>query len=121
MPIIENVSYMGKTLDELAAIVVERKVNVSFFTPRKLPFFYKLYEKCGGDLMAAKEKNYAKEPRHLVLLRGFALQERPLTPKPVPSNNFRFILTIPYFIKWLLRLVHLLLRPRQLQWQIRLK
>ena len=89
MPIIENVSYMGKTLDELAAIVVERKVNVSFFTPRKLPFFYKLYEKCGGDLLAAKEKNYAKEPRHLVLLRGFALQERPLTPKPVPSNNFR--------------------------------
>ena len=89
MPIIENVSFNGKTLDGLAAIVVERKVNVSFFTPRKLPFFYKLYEKCGGDLMAAKEKNYAKEPRHLVLLRGFTLQERPLTPKPVPSNNFR--------------------------------
>ena len=89
MPIIENVSYNGKTLDELAAIVVERKVNVSFFTPRKLPFFYKLYEKCGGDLMAAKEKNYAREPRHLVLLRGFTLQERPLTPKPVQSNNFR--------------------------------
>ena len=87
MPIIENVMFNGKTLDELAALLVEKKVNVSVFAPRKLPFFYKLYEKCGGDLAAAKEKNYAWEPRHLVLLRGFGLQERPITPKPALSNT----------------------------------
>merc|ERR1719436_743512 len=33
-------------------------------------------------MKVAKEKNFAQDPRHLVLLSGFALQERPITPKP---------------------------------------
>ena len=33
-------------------------------------------------MKVAKEKNFAQDPRHLVLLSGFALQERPVTPKP---------------------------------------
>lgn len=32
---------------------------------------YKLYEKAGGDLTSSQTKNYAKDPRHLVLLKGF--------------------------------------------------
>lgn len=46
---------------------------------------YKLFEKAGGDLSASQTKNYAKDPRHLVLLKGFSLKERPVSP-PVGSN-----------------------------------
>ena len=35
---------------------------LSVFAPRKIPFLYKLYEKAGGDMATAKEKNYAKVP-----------------------------------------------------------
>lgn len=31
-------------------------------------------------MSASQTKNYAKDPRHLVLLRGFSLKERPLSP-----------------------------------------
>ena len=82
MPVIENTMFHGKSMEELCGLLVEQQVHLSIITPRKLPFFYKLYEKCGGDLAAAKEKNYSRDPRHLVLLRGFALEERALTPKP---------------------------------------
>merc|ERR1719481_682371 len=62
----------------------DKNIFVSVVAPRKLPALFKLYEKCGGDLKSAKEKNYSKDPRHLVLLRGYGLQERAVTPKPLP-------------------------------------
>lgn len=40
-------------------------------SPRKIPSLYKLFEKAGGDLTISQSKNYAKDPRHLVLLKGF--------------------------------------------------
>jgi len=82
MPVLDNTIYHGRTLDDLAMEVREKNIFVSVVAPRKLPALFKLYEKCGGDLKSAKEKNYAKDPRHLVLLRGYGLQERPVTPKP---------------------------------------
>lgn len=54
-------------------------------SPKKIPSLYKLFEKAGGDLSASQTKNYAKDPRHLVLLKGFSLKERPVSP-PVGSN-----------------------------------
>ena len=49
-----------------------------------MPFLFKLFEKAGGDMQQQQSKNYNKDPRHLVLLKGFALKERPLTPT---ANN----------------------------------
>merc|ERR1711936_745707 len=84
MPVLDNTLYHGRTLDDLAMDIREKNICVSVICPRKLPALFKLFEKCGGDLKSAKEKNYAKDPRHLVLLRGYGLQERPVTPKPLP-------------------------------------
>lgn len=88
IPVLENYKYNGMVLDQLANIVQENNISLSVISQRKIPFLYKLFEKCGGDLKQAQEKNYAKDPRHLVLLRGYSLQERPLTPKPpIPSTS----------------------------------
>jgi len=88
IPVLENYKYNGMVLDQLANIVKENNITLSVISQRKIPFLYKLFEKCGGDLKQAQEKNYAKDPRHLVLLRGYSLQERPLTPKPPnPSTS----------------------------------
>lgn len=43
-----------------------------------------LYEHAGGELHQAQQRNYAKDPRHLVLLRGYSLKERPPSPAPPP-------------------------------------
>ena len=37
-----------------------RGVTFSVFAPRKIPFLFKMFEKTGGDLVQAKEKNYSK-------------------------------------------------------------
>lgn len=64
---------------------------MSILSPRKIPAIFKLFEKAGGDLNQSQNKNYAKDPRHLVLLKGFSLKERPLSPTsnttnlPIPS------------------------------------
>lgn len=88
--------------------MAERGINLSVFAPAMLPFLFKLYEKAGGDLTVALSKNYAKDRRHLILLRGFSLQEIPLSPQhnnttaksiesnvkatssPSPSNHGKF-------------------------------
>jgi len=84
MPVLDNTVYHGRSLDDIAMDIRDKNIFVSVVAPRKLPALFKLYEKCGGDLKSAKEKNYAKDPRHLVLLRGYGLQERAVTPKPLP-------------------------------------
>lgn len=56
-------------------------------SPKKNPALYKLFEKAGGDLSASQTKNYAKDPRHLVLLKGFSLKERPVSPPVGSSQN----------------------------------
>eukprot|EP00090_Calanus_glacialis_P022952 TRINITY_DN3531_c1_g1_i1.p1 TRINITY_DN3531_c1_g1~~TRINITY_DN3531_c1_g1_i1.p1 ORF type:complete len:824 (+),score=378.63 TRINITY_DN3531_c1_g1_i1:164-2635(+) len=98
MPVLDNTVYHGRTLDDLAMDIRDKNIYVSVVAPRKLPALAKLYEKCGGDLKSAKEKNYAKDPRHLVLLRGYGLQERPVTPKPlapVPSVSPAPLTSLP--------------------------
>ncbi|KAH0811821.1 hypothetical protein GEV33_010975 [Tenebrio molitor] len=80
LPVFETHAYTGKTSEQLATILQEKSINLSIISPRKIPSLYKLFEKAGGDLSASQTKNYAKDPRHLVLLRGFSLKERPLSP-----------------------------------------
>ncbi|XP_014291430.1 mediator of RNA polymerase II transcription subunit 25 isoform X2 [Halyomorpha halys] len=83
MPVIENQSYIGNTAEQLATIFSEKNVHLSIISPRKIPLMFKLFEKAGGDLTTSQTKNYAKDPRHLVLLKGFSLpslKERPVSP-----------------------------------------
>lgn len=46
---------------------------LSILSARKTPALLKLFEKAGGDLQISQNKNYAKDPRHLVLLNGYRL------------------------------------------------
>ncbi|CAG2165639.1 unnamed protein product [Oppiella nova] len=78
---LESQTYSGLKIERLATLMSERNINFSVFSPRKMSFLYKLYEEAGGDLTHALNKNFAKDKRHLVLLRGFSLQERPLSPQ----------------------------------------
>ncbi|KAL1486568.1 hypothetical protein MTO96_031333, partial [Rhipicephalus appendiculatus] len=96
LPTLESPVYAGHSVEQLAAIMAERQVNFSILSPRKIPALYKLYEKAGGDLQTALCKNYAKDRRHMVLLRGYQLQERPVSPpiavsevkvEPTPSPS----------------------------------
>lgn len=62
-------------------IIFQRNINISILSPRKIPALFKLFEKAGGDLQSSQTKNYAKDPRHLVLLRNYNLKERPVSPQ----------------------------------------
>ncbi|XP_020293068.1 mediator of RNA polymerase II transcription subunit 25 [Pseudomyrmex gracilis] len=77
----ESYKFAGHTIEQLATIYQERNINLSILSPRKIPALYKLFEKAGGDLQSSQTKNYAKDPRHLVLLRNYNLKERPVSPQ----------------------------------------
>lgn len=77
----ESYKFSGHTIEQLATIYQERNINISILSPRKIPALYKLFEKAGGDLQSSQTKNYAKDPRHLVLLRNYNLKERPVSPQ----------------------------------------
>ena len=87
MPVMDNTFYHGRKLEDLTTEIQDKGIFLSVIAPRRLGALLKLFEKAGGDLAGAKEKNYAKDPRHLVLLNGYALQERPITPKPMPPAS----------------------------------
>ncbi|XP_030748029.1 mediator of RNA polymerase II transcription subunit 25-like isoform X2 [Sitophilus oryzae] len=87
LPVFECQQYAGKNAEQLASILQEKNVNLSIISPRKIPPLYKLFEKSGGDLIASQTKNYARDPRHLVLLKGFSLKERPVSPPPGTVTN----------------------------------
>ncbi|XP_027205076.2 uncharacterized protein LOC113798707 [Dermatophagoides pteronyssinus] len=87
-PVYESPVYCGYTIDELMNIMIEKGIHFSVFSPRKMKFLYKLFENGGGKLSTALTKNYAKDRRHLVLLNGFQLQEKDISPmsQPLPSQ-----------------------------------
>ncbi|XP_050304087.1 mediator of RNA polymerase II transcription subunit 25-like isoform X1 [Anthonomus grandis grandis] len=87
MPVLECQMYSGKNCEQLASILLEKSINLTVISPRKIPPLYKLFEKAGGDLSSSQTKNYAKDPRHLVLLKGYSLKERPVSPPPGSVNN----------------------------------
>ncbi|XP_056630408.1 mediator of RNA polymerase II transcription subunit 25-like isoform X1 [Diorhabda sublineata] len=87
LPVLESHTFSGKTAEQLAGILQERNINFSVISPRKIPSLYKLFEKAGGDLSSSQTKNYAKDPRHLVLLKGFSLKERSVSPPPGASTT----------------------------------
>lgn len=56
---------------------------MSIVSPRKIPILIKIFEKAAGDL-SSMNQDFSKDPRHLVLLRGFSFNDRPQTPQ---TNN----------------------------------
>lgn len=75
---------LGGTIESVARGLNERGIHVSVIAGRRTPALLALYEQAGGELVAAQQRNYAKDPRHLVLLRGYSLKERPPSPAPPP-------------------------------------
>lgn len=86
-PSCENAVYCGYTIDQLTNLMAEKGINFSIFSPRKINFLYKLFENAGGNLNSALMKNFAKDRRHLVLLNGFCLKEKPVSPNPSISAS----------------------------------
>lgn len=79
MPVQECYPYENKTIEQMAAIFAEKKINLSIIAPRKIPVLFKMYTKADGDLPLTA-KNYCRDIRHLILLKGFHLKERPVSP-----------------------------------------
>ena len=81
--------YVGLKMDEILKKTVETKVKMSIFSPRKIPVLFRLFKDAGGDITKYKDKNYARDPKHLVILNGFELQSVPLiqpaAQPPLPS------------------------------------
>lgn len=64
-------------------------------SPRKIPILFKIFEKADGDLSSLQNKNYSKDPRHLVLLKGYSLKERPISPLVGATNQNPSNLNMP--------------------------
>uniref|UniRef100_A0A1A9W559 Mediator of RNA polymerase II transcription subunit 25 n=1 Tax=Glossina brevipalpis TaxID=37001 RepID=A0A1A9W559_9MUSC len=86
IPVTECWKFAGKTVEQLATLFHERKIYLSIIAPRKMPVLYKLYMKADGD-QPLTAKNYAKNIRHLVLLKGYHLKERPQSPNGIMGSN----------------------------------
>ncbi|XP_035452222.2 mediator of RNA polymerase II transcription subunit 25 isoform X1 [Spodoptera frugiperda] len=77
------------TVEQAARMLAERGVQVSIASARRFQQLHALYESAGGELHQAQQRNYAKDPRHLVLLRGYSLKERPPSPAPPPVPDIQ--------------------------------
>uniref|UniRef100_A0A0B6Z7U0 Mediator of RNA polymerase II transcription subunit 25 n=1 Tax=Arion vulgaris TaxID=1028688 RepID=A0A0B6Z7U0_9EUPU len=79
----ESQDYRGYNSEQLASMMGKRGVNLSIISPRKIPALQKLFnEACAGDnVYNHPQIHYAVDPRHLVLLKGYQLQERSISPK----------------------------------------
>lgn len=53
------------------SFLFQQNVNLSIISPRKIGILFKLFEKADGDSSTLPNKNYSKDPRHLVLLKGY--------------------------------------------------
>ncbi|XP_061380464.1 mediator of RNA polymerase II transcription subunit 25-like isoform X1 [Danaus plexippus] len=77
------------TVEQAGRLIAERGVQLSIAAAKRLPALLALYEHAGGELHTAQQRNYAKDPRHLVLLRGYSLKERPPSPAPPPAPDIQ--------------------------------
>ncbi|KAL0811837.1 hypothetical protein ABMA28_009265 [Loxostege sticticalis] len=77
------------TVEQAARLLAERGVHLSIAAAKRVTALNALYELAGGELIAAQQRNYAKDPRHLVLLRGYSLKERPPSPAPPPVPDIQ--------------------------------
>ncbi|XP_042206799.1 mediator of RNA polymerase II transcription subunit 25-like [Homarus americanus] len=75
---------------------LETNIQLSVVSAHKLVELYRLFDAAGGDFQASHNKNnYASKPQHLVLLNGFTLQERALSPSLVGYPPVTSVATPP--------------------------
>lgn len=74
---------MNANTDIQSYFYFQKNVHLSIVSPRKIPILIKIFEKAAGDL-SSMNQDFSKDPRHLVLLRGFSFNDRPQTPQ---TNN----------------------------------
>merc|ERR1719204_974834 len=90
-----SLRYPGFSAENLVVKMAERGIHFSVFSPRRIPELNKLFHASGVDKVSG---DFAWDPRHLVLLRGFSLpveknpqaqpvgDSQPQTKNPVPSS-----------------------------------
>ncbi|XP_042206915.1 mediator of RNA polymerase II transcription subunit 25-like [Homarus americanus] len=85
------------TLPEKVIMEIKRtNIQLSVVSAHKLVELYRLFDAAGGDFQASHNKNnYASKPQHLVLLNGFTLQERALSPSLVGYPPVTSVATPP--------------------------
>ncbi|XP_055836619.1 mediator of RNA polymerase II transcription subunit 25 [Episyrphus balteatus] len=86
LPVQDCYPYENKSIEQLATMFVEKKIHLSIVAPRKIPILFKLYSKADNDIPLTS-KNYCRDIRHLILLKGFHLKERPISPNINNSVN----------------------------------
>lgn len=72
-------NYKGKNAEELVQIMTEKNIRLSVVCPKKIAQIHRLFELNNPDA-SAFTKNYADDSRHMILLNGIHIQERPLSP-----------------------------------------
>lgn len=77
------------TIEQAARMLSERGVQLSITSARRIAALNSLYENAGGERLQAQQRNYAKDPKHQVLLRGYSLKERPPSPAPPPVPDIQ--------------------------------
>jgi len=87
-------TYTGFTTEHLVSLLADKSINFSIISPRKIPVLYKLFDMACADpaLSSVNAKNYTTDSRHLVLLKGPQLTERPVSPsvtKTEPATDFK--------------------------------
>ena len=78
--------YVGLKMEDILKKFVDSKIKMSIICPRKIPVLFRLFQNGGGDINKYKEKNYAHDPKHLVILNGYELQSLPLI-QPTTTQN----------------------------------
>ncbi|XP_028669446.1 mediator of RNA polymerase II transcription subunit 25 isoform X2 [Erpetoichthys calabaricus] len=74
LPAVESSTYSGFATDSLAQIIGDRGILFSVVSPRKLPALRLLFDKAApGGQPDSQTKDFAQDPRHMVLIRGISL------------------------------------------------
>ncbi|PVD34132.1 hypothetical protein C0Q70_05395 [Pomacea canaliculata] len=75
----ESNDYRGFNSEQLASMLGKRGIHFSIISPRKIPVLQKMFDAAGagqGTYTAHPQKDYTTDPRHMVLLHGYQLQEQ---------------------------------------------
>ncbi|CAC5362713.1 MED25 [Mytilus coruscus] len=90
MPSQESPRYLGFTCDQLAGMMAQRRINLSIISPRKIAALQKMYEESSNQEMPMmSSNNFTVDPRHHILLHGYQLEERSLSPSVDSTKDIK--------------------------------
>ncbi|KAL8560082.1 hypothetical protein ACOMHN_041551 [Nucella lapillus] len=79
----ESSDYSGYNSEQLASMMGKRGIHLSILSPKKMCALQKMFDAAGAGEMGYSghpQKDYTTDPRHMVLLHGYQLQERSHSP-----------------------------------------